>query len=91
MNPSGVTCTSDMLRKIDKKLKRENQGTVNNVTQMTGGKKRVPVPGLFKRPVVGDIEMAAKRMIGHKKITVLTGAGLSAASGIPTFRGQVGL
>ena len=29
-------------------------------------------------------------MVGKKKICILTGAGISAASGIPTFRGQDG-
>lgn len=29
-------------------------------------------------------------MLGKKKIVLLTGAGLSAASGIPTFRGDNG-
>ena len=36
-------------------------------------------------------EQAARLMLGKKKITILTGAGLSAPSGIPTFRGQDGL
>ena len=35
-------------------------------------------------------EEAAEYLIGRKKITVMTGAGISAASGIPTFRGQDG-
>jgi len=33
---------------------------------------------------------AAKILVGKNKICVLTGAGISAASGIPTFRGQDG-
>ena len=33
---------------------------------------------------------AAKILNGCKKITIMTGAGISAASGIPTFRGQDG-
>lgn len=33
---------------------------------------------------------AAAEIVGKKKIVVLTGAGLSAASGIPTFRGNEG-
>ena len=33
---------------------------------------------------------AADLLIGKKKIMILTGAGLSAASGIPTFRGENG-
>ena len=32
-------------------------------------------------------KQAAKLMLGKKKITILTGAGVSAPSGIPTFRG----
>jgi NAD-dependent deacetylase len=35
-------------------------------------------------------EEAALHMVGKKKFMILTGAGLSAASGIPTFRGQEG-
>jgi len=34
---------------------------------------------------------AARHMVGKENIMVLTGAGISAASGIPTFRGQGGL
>jgi len=33
---------------------------------------------------------AAKHLVGKKNIMIITGAGLSAASGIPTFRGDNG-
>lgn len=33
---------------------------------------------------------AADLMLGKKRFLILTGAGLSAASGIPTFRGENG-
>ena len=35
-------------------------------------------------------KQAARLMLNCKKITILTGAGISAASGIPTFRGNEG-
>jgi len=35
-------------------------------------------------------EEAGKVLLDKKKILILTGAGISAASGIPTFRGQDG-
>ena len=43
-----------------------------------------------KKPQDCTPEEAAKFMVGKKRIMVLTGAGISAASGIPTFRGQDG-
>ena len=42
------------------------------------------------QPKVVSPEEAGKVLIGKTKILVLTGAGISAASGIPTFRGQDG-
>src|SRR5688572_14465323 len=38
-----------------------------------------------------DLTTLAARLTGAKRLTVLTGAGVSAASGVPTFRGQDGL
>ncbi len=38
-----------------------------------------------------DIFQAAEMMTGAKRVAVLTGAGISAESGVPTFRGKDGL
>ncbi len=38
-----------------------------------------------------DLEMLAARIRDAKRLTILTGAGVSAASGVPTFRGAGGL
>lgn len=38
-----------------------------------------------------DISLLAERIRAAKRLTVLTGAGVSAASGVPTFRGPNGL
>ena len=38
-----------------------------------------------------SVEAAAARLRAARRVTVLTGAGVSAASGIPTFRGEAGL
>jgi NAD-dependent deacetylase len=39
----------------------------------------------------GDIEQASLWLANSKRVTVLTGAGVSAESGVPTFRGEDGL
>ena len=44
-----------------------------------------------ERPREMTPKQAAQLMLGKKAITILTGAGVSAPSGIPTFRGQDGL
>jgi NAD-dependent deacetylase len=41
--------------------------------------------------VTHDLAALAARIRGAKRLTILTGAGVSAASGVPTFRGQDGL
>jgi NAD-dependent deacetylase len=38
-----------------------------------------------------DISALAARIRTAKRLTILTGAGVSAASGVPTFRGNDGL
>jgi NAD-dependent deacetylase len=40
---------------------------------------------------VTALDVVAERLRGAGRTTVLTGAGISAASGIPTFRGEAGL
>ena len=37
-------------------------------------------------PIIGDPKKTAQMMKQKKKILILTGAGMSSASGIPTFR-----
>ena len=41
-----------------------------------------------KKPRVATPLLAAQVLVGKKKVAILTGAGVSAASGIPTFRGN---
>eukprot|EP00347_Sterkiella_histriomuscorum_P015341 403357388 len=45
---------------------------------------------LTHKPEIISSKDAVKYLVGKKNICILTGAGLSAASGIPTFRGQNG-
>src|SRR3954452_527632 len=49
------------------------------------------VPGAGRADPVEDVRRAARRVAGAEHIAVLTGAGVSAESGIPTFRGLGGL
>lgn len=37
------------------------------------------------------MKQVVKSMLNHKNILIITGAGVSAPSGIPTFRGKNGL
>jgi NAD-dependent deacetylase len=48
--------------------------------------RRVTFPGMD--PLIADIR---RRRLAARRISVLTGAGVSAASGVPTFRGAGGL
>ena len=41
--------------------------------------------------MTGGLEALAERIGGARRLTILTGAGVSAASGVPTFRGPGGL
>ncbi len=42
-------------------------------------------------PAASSIDRLAERLASARRVTVLTGAGVSAASGVPTFRGDGGL
>ena len=41
-------------------------------------------------PMVRDINFVCERMLKYKEVCILTGAGVSKKSGIPTFRGDNG-
>ncbi len=42
-------------------------------------------------PPASDLTLLARRLVDARAVTVLTGAGISADSGVPTFRGADGL
>jgi NAD-dependent protein deacetylase/lipoamidase len=46
---------------------------------------------MLSPPAADDLDNVAARLKSAARITVLTGAGISAASGVPTFRGPQGL
>src|SRR3569832_1349924 len=52
--------------------------------QYTEKKERLYMP-------IGQIEALRKKLASARSVTVLTGAGISAESGVPTFRGEEGL
>ena len=46
---------------------------------------------LTGNPIECTSREAAKYLLGKKKVAILTGAGISDASGVPTFRGPGGM
>ena len=59
---------------------------MTNLTYLLGGGFKEPQSYEYE-PQQVTAEEAAEYLIGRKKVTIMTGAGISAASGIPTFRG----
>ena len=49
------------------------------------------MPREIESPMTADVERARGLLAEAKRIVVLTGAGISAESGVPTFRGPGGL
>ena len=49
------------------------------------------MPEKIYHPTISDIESVAEALITKTNIVFLTGAGISVASGLPTFRGKGGL
>jgi NAD-dependent deacetylase len=47
--------------------------------------------GMARPDVAGDLATAAARLRGARRVLAVTGAGVSAESGVPTFRGKDGL
>jgi NAD-dependent deacetylase len=48
-------------------------------------------PDAYDGGMSSELSALAERIRGARRLTVLTGAGVSAASGVPTFRGEDGL
>ena len=76
----------------DKITELEEVGTNIGVAIVTNMKQGMQyAPEQYKRqPIQCTPQEAAQHMVGKKHVMIITGAGLSAASGIPTFRGDNG-
>jgi hypothetical protein len=77
------TVFREMNKKMDKKCDEILARSSVKVNPFTSLK-------LTDQPRQASPEEAAQAMLGKQNILVLTGAGISAASGIPTFRGDNG-
>ena len=93
-NPA--TRVQNMVTELDEKInafKRQfdelNRQFLAKLGQSFNGGFREP-EDYKSRPVQKSAAEAAQDLVRCKKITIVTGAGISAASGIPTFRGQEG-
>ena len=63
----------------------QNSGLVGPMHKGGSGAEKI------YQPSISDIESVAESLITKTNIVILTGAGISVASGIPTFRGKGGL
>lgn len=83
---------SDLDRKFEEfqnAFKRMNDAFVEKMkVAMNGGKQGKDF--YTHQPQAVTPIQAAKHLVGKKHVVIVTGAGLSAASGIPTFRGDNG-
>lgn len=71
------------------KFKKDFDGVMKDMITKLVSCMQEPVQFKYD-PVQTSAKDAAKHMVGKKRIVILTGAGISASSGIPTFRGQDG-
>lgn len=58
---------------------------------LLGPAHKRPQSDKIYQPTISDIESVAEDLITKTNIVILTGAGISVASGLPTFRGKGGL
>ena len=78
----------DLHARIDQTL-ANMRATQAALWKLSGSREKFP-EDYEEKPRVMTPEDAAALMVGKKRVALLTGAGISAASGIPTFRGSGG-
>ena len=86
---SALSSIDDKMKEIDDMFRAMNKAFAEKMQAMLGGGFK-GIDDYKMKPQQCTPQEAAKHLVGKKKVAILTGAGVSAGSGIPTFRGQEG-